>query len=311
MGKVAVTPNTLTWNPFDLSQPGSVPMLSVASALEPPKLWTAGSHVVVDPETDLFGGDHSVVTLATLWAVMAMNPDQTFRIRTSNAVEMQQIVSMKFTPGGNLGFEDMVRNSAHNLRNAAKREDWPWADDLPWPLPNVWLGVDTPHQHALESSITALMETPAAIRWLNANPLFGRLTMHPYWLFGRPHWGEKEYEPTPNGGRIAMQPLVLSPKIDWVVVGGDVGELADPLEPKDVRSLIDQCSSADIPVLFESWGDYTPVCGVKVPRLLNCRCVDSQVPHPLAMKRVGVANSGRSLDGREWNEYPVVEAADD
>lgn len=64
--------------------------------------------------------------------------------------------------------------------------------------------------------------------------------------------------------------------IDWVIVGGESGPGARPAEPEWIREIRDQCVKASIPFFFKQWGG------------------------PFKSK------TGRTLDGRTWNEMPVV-----
>jgi protein gp37 len=62
--------------------------------------------------------------------------------------------------------------------------------------------------------------------------------------------------------------------IHWVIVGGESGPGARPMDPKWVHSIRDQCLASDIPFFFKQWG------GVQKKR------------------------TGRILDGRTWDEMP-------
>jgi protein gp37 len=62
--------------------------------------------------------------------------------------------------------------------------------------------------------------------------------------------------------------------IAWVIVGGESGPGARPTKPHWVRDIRDQCINQDIPFFFKQWGGIRPKSG------------------------------GRTLDGREWNEFP-------
>jgi protein gp37 len=48
-----------------------------------------------------------------------------------------------------------------------------------WPLPNVWLGVSVESQQWADIRIPALLDTPAAVRWLSMEPLLGPSTSRP------------------------------------------------------------------------------------------------------------------------------------
>lgn len=97
------------------------------------------------------------------------------------------------------------------------------------------------------------------------------------WVSVEPMLGPVDIYPTPMHQG--------SECLDWVVCGGETGPKARPLSPDWVRSLRDQCQAAGVPFFFKGWGDY------------NRRAQGLQfVGDP--------GNTGRLLDGREWNEIP-------
>lgn len=68
-------------------------------------------------------------------------------------------------------------------------------------------------------------------------------------------------------------------RVHWVIVGGESGPRARPMRPEWVRSLRDQCVAAGVAFFFKQWGGLRPKSG------------------------------GRTLDGREWSEWPYPAAA--
>jgi protein gp37 len=116
------------------------------------------------------------------------------------------------------------------------------ADRLVWP-DNVWLGASVEDQATLHR-ISDLAQVPAKVKFLSCEPLLG---------------------PLPD--------LPLS-EIGWVIVGGESGIGARPVDRAWVTDIRDQCVEARIPFFFKQWGGRTPK--------LN----------------------GRELDGRLWNEMP-------
>lgn len=63
--------------------------------------------------------------------------------------------------------------------------------------------------------------------------------------------------------------------IDWVIVGGESGPNFRSVDASWIRSIRDQCIAANVPFFFKQWSGNRP-------KVL-----------------------GRTLDGREWNEYPI------
>lgn len=210
----------------------------------------------------------------------------------------------------------------------------------PWPLPNVWLGVSVENQAAADERIPLLLQTPAAVRWISAEPLLGPLNL--LQLLDRsddPQGGtllfplageftcEGMNEPQPiNGGGIT-----------WVVAGGESGPRARPAHPDWFRSLRDQCSATAVPFFFKQWGEWQEVDGeardpetgghlrVDVPSREaddtfdpKSDCLISQdgaafksldglpTDSPCRlMTRIGKRAAGRLLDGQMHNQYPA------
>lgn len=80
-------------------------------------------------------------------------------------------------------------------------------------------------------------------------------------------------------------------QLDWVIVGGESGPGARPMHPDWVRSLRQQCIPAGVSFFFKQWGVWAP---------------DDTAPS--GMKRMSKKAAGRLLDGRTWDELPIVEA---
>lgn len=141
-------------------------------------------------------------------------------------------------------FDVMSRAHWHRFQVLTKRADRlrAVAPRLRWPA-NVWMGVSV-ESSAYRHRIDDLRAVPAHTRFLSLEPLLGPLTA-----------------------------LNLS-GIDWVIVGGESGPGARPMDPAWVADLRDQCLVADVPFFFKQWGGQN--------------------------KKV----TGRVLDGREWNQMP-------
>jgi protein gp37 len=101
-----------------------------------------------------------------------------------------------------------------------------WAEpDLPWPLPNVWLGVSVEAQAAADERIPELLRTPAAVRFLSCEPLLGKVDLR---LF--------------DGGPLTPRHRLLH----WCIAGCESGPGARPCSVEWLRSLRDQCAAAGV-----------------------------------------------------------------
>ena len=141
-------------------------------------------------------------------------------------------------------FSTMERASWHTFQILTKRSERlaELASDLSWP-PNVWMGVSIETAKYLWRA-DHLRKAPAAVRFLSLEPLLGPLGT-----------------------------LDLS-GIHWVIVGGESGPGARPIEANWVREIRKQCRAASVPFFFKQWG------GVQKKR------------------------NGRVLDGRTWDAMP-------
>jgi protein gp37 len=131
-----------------------------------------------------------------------------------------------------------------------------------WPLPNVHVGVSVEDQKAAELRIGALLDTPAAVRWLSCEPLIGPVDLYgladehghrrrlTYWTTGRPGWGPANTHPS----GIVTHPLEVGPRLDWVVCGGESGPGARRMDPAWARQLRDQCAASGVPFFFKQTG---------------------------------------------------------
>jgi protein gp37 len=168
---------------------------------------------------------------------------------------------------------------------------------IPWPLPNVWLGVSVERQQEADERVPILLDTPAAVRWISAEPLLGPIRINDIDVDGR--GGPKGFHQINalTGRNTDMaRPCPDVPSIDWVVVGGESGPR--PMHPNWARSLRDQCLAAGVAFLFKQWGSYVPWTGAESPSP-SFRFEDG-VP----VVRVDKRSAGRMLDGQAWDQYP-------
>lgn len=192
-----------------------------------------------------------------------------------------------------------------------------------WPLPNVWMGVSVENQKCAQR-LDALVNAPAAVRWVSAEPLLGPLDLT-QWIYDK----EKVAQAS-TGGPMAMnihQARAACPpcRIDWLVAGGESGTHARPSHPDWLVSLRDQCADAGVAFFFKQWGRFAngSVRGKSGMVVLNDgrMCEPHKVEplareinrgselnwhrlHPTIMTPVGKKKAGRELDGVIHNHYP-------
>jgi protein gp37 len=194
--------------------------------------------------------------------------------------------------------------------------NWPCGE----PPANVWLGTSVENQAAADERIPALLETPARVRFLSCEPLLGPVDLSPWVFCDRcrgPHpCGPGAYEtPLDNAaGGCWFRECRCSP-LGWVIVGGESGGEARPMNPDWARSLRDQCKSAGVAFFYKQWGEYAPsdAGGFFSPTDRKSHTVDEigrlDVPTGggklTLLRRVGKKQAGRLLDGVEHSEFPA------
>jgi hypothetical protein len=196
-----------------------------------------------------------------------------------------------------------------------------------WPLPNVWLGVTAENQARADERIPLLLKTPAAVRFLSAEPLLGSLDLGKSKGLPVFRWADRvEIVDGPSqqvigvmtGGRWAKHDGNMQPWLNWVIAGGESGPGARPSHPDWFRSLRDQCVAAGTAYFHKQNGEWFPAPMWNPRRPPNQQLalypdgslVDDDANPDIVgaqrMIRVGKAAAGRKLDGVEWSQFPEV-----
>lgn len=219
------------WKPVETSTPGSVHK-GVLNGLRVPL--HKRNPVIFTLAVDLFDESVPDEVIDQVFAVMTLCEQHTFMVHTKNTERMQAYMNDSFR-------EDAIGYTAMPLIDPQSY------GVLEWPIQNIWLGATAENQSEADARVPHLMQTPAAIRWLNANPLSGPLN----------------FEDIPVGMSGPLRPndtvSDLTPKLDWVFVRGD-GESDDhPLHPDWITDIQKQCQKANVPFYFDGWGQWMPM----------------------------------------------------
>jgi protein gp37 len=176
-----------------------------------PLRWKKPRKVFVNSMSDLF---HEKVTdemLDRAFRVMFEAKQHTFQILTKRPERMLKYVS----------------------------DRWRYWKGKVWePAPNIWLGVSVEDQKTADERIPLLLDTPAAVRWISAEPLLGPLDLihylHTRYLHGGPY---HETE-----------------RLDWIVAGGESGTNARECDMRWIWRIVRQAKAADVPVFVKQLG---------------------------------------------------------
>lgn len=115
---------------------------------------------------------------------------------------------------------------------------------------NVWLGITVCNQQEADRDIPKLLNIPATIRFLSIEPMLGDIDL----FEAKAMWGG----PVSGGGESGPIEYDCVSFIDWVIVGGESGNKARPLNRNWARKIRDQCEASGTPLFFKQWGGRTP-----------------------------------------------------
>ena len=158
-----------------------------------------------------------------------------------------------------------------------------------WPK-HAGLIISVVNQEEADRDIPRLIELKAklGIPWvgLSCEPLLAGIVLRPEWL----------------------------DHLNWVIVGGESGGGARPINRQWVRDLRDQCSGEGIPFLFKQWGEWFPFGEYDAE---GCQNTVSKGKRPGFWHewgagdgfsvRLGKKVAGRSLDNALHDGFPAVE----
>lgn len=285
----------------------------IEEMLTEPLRWRNPRTIFANSTSDLFHEKLPDEAIDRIFAVMALCPQHTFLILTKRPERMRAYM----VPDRPVRWFEIVDDEM------ALAHEWPHdglVRDMRF-LPNVWLGVSAEDQATADERISLLLETPAAVRFVSAEPLLGPIDLgnlyHAETMTDALD-GMSETPVYPRGeGYVAIDPTYKHhAKLDWIIVGGESGRNARPMHPDWARSIRDQCQAAGVAFFFKQWGEWAR-WEPRFPAVDVVYLDDEGGQHnnPASagaggdpMVKVGKKKAGRLLDSREWNEFPEVRA---
>ncbi|MFG3585041.1 phage Gp37/Gp68 family protein [Streptomyces sp. NPDC047990] len=147
-------------------------------ALSEPLRWKKPRKVFVNSMSDLFHARVPREFLAQVFAVMAATPQHTYQILTKRPDRAARILGDLCTCGNGCAPGTHFRSAMEWSATSHSPTYVPGLESgiyhrAGWPLPNVWIGTSVENQKYADLRIPALLDTPAAVRFLSCEPLLG------------------------------------------------------------------------------------------------------------------------------------------
>lgn len=300
--------------------------------LTAPLRWRKPRRIFVNSMGDLFHKSVPDEWIDPVFAVMALTPHHTHQVLTKRSDRMRKYLSHGDFAGN---VRSWLNDRGPGLGLTDQQIVAACAAISDGPLANVWLGVSAEDQKRADMRIPDLLATPAAVRWVSAEPLLGPIDfsrylwpVHGWWRSPHRSYAEAKAAGAVHG--LKRQALVSAHArfLDWIVVGGESGAGARPMHPDWARSIRDQCKAAVAPFFFKQWGNWAEFYDRDRddPDWRRCPTLDNQMgpgaeryhnlaggigfhgERVVAMRNVGKKNAGRLLDGVEHNAMPEARA---
>lgn len=160
-------------------------------------------------------------------------------------------------------------------------------------IPNVVGMMTAVTQRRLEAGIEGFLDCPFSTRMLSIEPMRGPMDLTRYLNF-----------------------------IDGVILGGESGPKASPMNKEWPVIILDQCLQAGVPFFFKQWGEWYPESYLDLPEEMaakedRLKELFGKVPNYLlniyerqGWYRIGKKKQGRwgrILSGQTWDQFPKIE----
>lgn len=218
----------------------------VPEMLDKPLRWKRPRRIFVNSMSDLFHPSISNEQIAAVFGVMASAPQHTFQVLTKRADRMRAWFRGYEGSSGAGASPYAAEEAARGVLGGAFDLRCCDPAQTDWPLPNVHLGVSVEDQERADERIPDLLATPAAVRFVSAEPLLGPIDL----------------DRIPRVECVGVRSVLREPpttvwhhqRLNWVIIGGESGPGARPCDVAWIRSLVTQCREAGVAAFVKQLG---------------------------------------------------------
>ena len=276
--------------------------------LDQPLRWRRPRMIFVCAHSDLFHESVPDEWIDKVFAVMALAPQHTFQVLTKRPDRAARYLNSLYAGQRGVASSGLEIRGSLTAPMLVKNAIFDG-------FKNVWLGTSASDQASADLRIPQLLDCPAAVRFVSAEPLLGPLILSRLKFSGGAEIDALRGRDLETGR--------LGPALDLVIAGGESGRGARPMHPDWARSLRDQCVASGVPFFFKQVGEWA----VEIDRERDDPDWRADYSRKFAnegqtrwlnidggsgfhgerfhvMRRVGKARAGRLLDGRTWDQMP-------
>lgn len=213
----------------------------VESQLDLPLRWRAPRCIFVNSTSDMFHEYVHDEMIDMVFGIMALCPQHIFIILTKRQKRMRAWLTFDRIEAVHRQAEDAMTHREQIEPN--------------WPLPNVILGVSVEDQATADERIPHLLATPAAVRFVSAEPLLGPVDFVRWLPICRVTTCYPDREKA-----VELKPSKKDgPHLNWIVAGGESGPGARPMHPDWARLIRDQCQEAGAAFFMKQMTKKAPI----------------------------------------------------
>lgn len=230
-------------------------------ALDQPLHWRKPKRIFVCSMSDLFHEKVPFEFILKIFGISMVTPWHTYLILTKRIAR----VLLFFEWWRNkqrerrclYGKEASALEAVKNLPADYEKANQYWLDNfdqsdrgkldypIPYPQPNIHLGVSISNQAEADEKIPILLQIPAAVRWLSIEPMLETIDINK-WI-----WGNKCPDPQCGDSTWDHYCQLGEQLLHWVVVGCESGPKCRPCKLAWIESVIVQCIEANVPVFVK------------------------------------------------------------
>lgn len=206
----------------------------------------------VNSMSDLFHLTVAFDWVDLIFGIMSLCPQHTFQILTKRPERMLEWTEQTHRDDwANAVIHHVWKDIAHEFNSTSALNQAIRKPGLT--LPNVLLGVSVETQATADERIPLLLQTPAALRFLNCEPLLEEVDLTTVRCL--------DGAMTQPGVKFnSAQPLgtfnALTAGISWIIAGGESGYNARRCSVEWIRALVRQCKAAGVPVFVKQLGTH-------------------------------------------------------